>query len=90
MDGKKKDAKDDDHTDDIELVLLKTVINDYELGLIKSLLDDNIIPYIVKDYGTGGYMRIITASSLYRTDILVEISSYEKAKDIIDEFTWNE
>ena len=87
MNSKKKN---DNHSDEIELVLLKTIINDYELSLIKNLLDDNGIPYIVKDYGIGGYMRIITASSMYRTDILVEISSYEKAKEIIDEFIWNE
>lgn len=87
MNSKKEN---DNHSDEIELVLLKTITNDYELSLIKNLLEDNQIPYLVKDYGIGGYMRIITASSMYRTDILVEISSYEKAKEIIDEFIWNE
>ena len=87
MNSKKKN---DNPSDEIELVLLKTITNDYELSLIKNLLDDNEIPYIVKDYGIGGYMRIITASSMYRTDILVEISSYDKAKEIIDEFIWIE
>lgn len=86
----KSKKENDKHSDEIELVLLKTITNDYELSLIKNLLDDNQIPYLVKDYGIGGYMRIITASSMYRTDILVEISSYEKAKEIIDEFIWNE
>lgn len=87
MNSKKENDK---HSDEIELVLLKTINNDFELSLIKNLLDDNQIPYLVKDYGIGGYMRIITASSMFRTDILVEISSYEKAKEIIDEFIWNE
>ncbi len=85
---------DDNHHkekwDDLELVLLKTINNEYELNLIKSLLDEHEIPYIVKDYGIGGYMRIIAGTSFYRTDILVEKSQLEKAKDIIEQFNFNE
>jgi len=75
---------------DIEMLLLKTVNNQFELDVVKELLDDHDIPYIVKDYGSGGYMRIISGTSLYRTDILVAQPTYEKAKAIIDEFPWNE
>lgn len=75
---------------DIEMVLLKTVNNQFELDVVKELLDDNEIPYLIKDYGSGGYMRIIGGTSLYRTDILVAEATYEKAKAIIDAFPWNE
>lgn len=90
---KKHDDNSNPHkeqSDDLELVLLKTINNEFELNLIKGLLDENEIPYIVKDYGVGGYMRIIAGTSFYRTDILVEKSQLEKAKDIIEQFNFNE
>ena len=77
-------------SDSFELTLLTTANNDHELNLMKNLLEEHDIAYMIKDYGTGGYMRIITGSSLYGTDILVEKSEFEKAKAILDEFTWNE
>ncbi|NLW22655.1 MAG: DUF2007 domain-containing protein [Tissierellia bacterium] len=77
------------NSDDLDLILLKTAGNDYELNTITSILDENNIPYLVKEKGIGGYMRIISGSSLYGADILVEKSMYEKAKSIIDEFPWD-
>lgn len=74
--------------DEIKLVLLRTVNNNIEFNLIKALLEDNDIPYLVKDYGVGGYMRIIGGDSFTRTDILVEKSFYEKANNILEQITW--
>lgn len=70
--------------DKLELVGLKTVNSDYELNLIKGLLDENNIPYVIKDRGVGGYMRIIGGTNLYGTDILVEKSLLDKSKSIIE------
>lgn len=78
------------HTDDIEMVVLKTTNNSPELNFIKNLLEENSIPYILKDHGAGGYMRIATGSSLYGTDILVEKSTFERAKEILNDFTCDE
>lgn len=76
-------------SNEIELVLLKSINNNYDLDIITTILDDNNIPYIVKEHGAGGYMRIIGGdTSLYRTDILVEKSTYEQAKEIIDQITF--
>lgn len=75
-------------SNEIELVLLKSINNNYDLSIITAILDDNNIPYIIKEHGAGGYMRIIGAdTSIYRTDILVEKSTYEQAKEIIDHIT---
>lgn len=87
---KDKDIKENEHLDEIELVILKVINNNFELGLIKSILEENQIPYIVKDRGTGGYMRIISGDSLYETEILVEKSTFEKANSIIEGFPWND
>lgn len=76
---------------EIDLVLLKTINNNYELDIITNILDDNNIPYIVKDHGAGGYMRVIGGdTSIYRTDILVEKSTYEQAKDLLDQMAFEE
>lgn len=78
-----KDKKE--NSDDIELVLLKSTQEQYEFLTIKSILEENAIPYIVKNRGSGGYMRIITGMSFYPTDILVEKSSFERANKILKE-----
>lgn len=84
---KKRDKK----PDDIDLVLLKSINNNYELDIITSILDDNNIPYIMKDHGVGGYMRIIGGdTSFYRTDILVEKSTYDEAKNLLNQIIFEE
>ncbi|NLY85411.1 MAG: DUF2007 domain-containing protein [Tissierellia bacterium] len=75
---------------DIQLRLLKTVDTNFELDLITNLLKENDIPYILKDHGTGGYMRIISGSSIYGTDILVEELFFEKAKEILNSISLTE
>lgn len=86
---KRKKAKKNNQSNEIGLILLRTTSNNFELEMIKSILDDNNIPYILKDYGIGGYMRIISGdSSPYRTDILVESSTYNRAKEILEQITF--
>lgn len=87
---KKKHGDKVNASDDLELVVLRTINNNYELEMIKNLLDEHEIPYIIKDHGIGGYMRVISGDSLYRTDILVEKSLFEKARDILDQIAWQE
>jgi len=83
----RKKAKKKDDAAAIDLAVLKTVQNDFELGILKSMLDDNNIPYIIRDYGAGGHMRIVTGSQgPFRADILVDKSAYETAKEIIEQF----
>lgn len=81
----KKDNNEE--TNDIELVLLKTVNNNVEFDITKSILEDNGIPYIIKDEGIGGYMRIISGDSIFKTDILVERTAYDDAKELLDQIT---
>ena len=77
--------KNQEEEKDLELVVLKFINNEYELQLTKSLLEDNEIPFIIKDQGSGGYMRIIGGSSMYKTEVLVAESMFEKAKAILDD-----
>lgn len=81
---------DKNESKDIELVLLKTVNNNVEFDITKSILEDNDIPYIIKDEGIGGYMRIISGDSIFKTDILVERTAYDDAKELLDQITFIE
>lgn len=83
---KKKNRKAKNSDTNIELVLLRSVNSDFELNMIKSLLEENEIPYIVRDHGVGGYMRIVTgSSSIFGAEILVEKSQLEQSLDILNE-----
>ncbi|GFN34457.1 putative signal transducing protein [Tepidimicrobium xylanilyticum] len=81
--------KHDCYTCDIEMVLLKTVYNSVELNLIENLLNEHNIPFVFRDYGSGGYMRVFSGFSIYGTDILVEKSMFEKASVLIDKFPFS-
>lgn len=70
--------------DKINLRKLRSVTNEIELGMIKEILEDNNIPYILKDKGSGAYMRIITGSSPFSTEIMVEESKFDKANKILE------
>lgn len=87
---RKNNIENNKDQDNLQLVILKTVHNNFELDMTKALLDENNIPYIVRDNGIGGYMRVISGSSIYGMDILVDESVYEKSKDIIEQISLDE
>lgn len=66
-----------------EWLKVKSVSNGFTLDMVQGILDDNHIPYMLKDMGSGGYMRIATGNSMFGTDILVERSDYEKAMELL-------
>ena len=52
--------------------------------MIRSILDDNDIPYLLKDHGSGGHMRIIAGGSIFGTDVMVEETDFDKAKSLLN------
>lgn len=75
-------------SDNVNLVKLRTISNEFELGMITSILEDNDIPFIVKDAGSGGYMRIISGGSPFSTDIMVDEVTYEEANDLLEQISF--
>ncbi len=69
---------------DSTVVKLKSIGNEIELDMIKAILEDNDIPYIVKDYGAGGHMRIISGVSPFNTDVMVSKDDLEQAKNLLE------
>ncbi|MFY9482640.1 MAG: DUF2007 domain-containing protein [Tissierellaceae bacterium] len=74
-----------DSGNDLKLIKLRSVKNEMELNLIKEILNDNNIPYIVEDHGPGGHMRIIGgSSSLFGSDIMVKDDDYDDAVELLE------
>lgn len=76
--------KSKDENSDIKFLKLTTVNNNYELEIVESILKENNIPYLVKEVGANGYMKIITGSILCPTDVMVTESDLEKAKSLVE------
>ena len=51
--------------------LLTTVHDDAEMAIVCGILEDEKIPYLTKDRGSGGVVRVIAGYSMYGTDISV-------------------
>ena len=66
-----------------EVVLLTTVYDIAMLGMVRGLLEDEGVPYLVHERATGSAMRIMTGFSMYGTDIFVPKAAEEVARDLI-------
>ncbi len=56
---------------------------EYEINQICSILEDNKIPFIRKDYGSGSYMNLYYGHSIQEKKIFVHRKDYEKAMEIV-------
>ena len=66
-----------------EVVHLTTVYDIAILGMVRGLLEDADIPYLVQERATGSAMRLMTGFPLYGTDIFVPKTAEETARDLI-------
>lgn len=71
----------------INLISLRRVSNEFDLGMITSILEDKSIPFIIKNPGTGGYMRIISGASPFLTEIMVDEAAYEEANSLLEQIS---
>lgn len=76
--------------DEVNIIKLRSTSNEMELNIMKAILEDNHIPYIIKNHGAGGHMRIIGGSSLFGTDLMVEEGDYEIAKGLLESISMEE
>ncbi len=57
--------------------------NENEINQVCSILSDNNIPFLRKDYGSGSYMNIYFGQSIQDKKIFVNEECYEKALELI-------
>ena len=70
-------------SDGDEVSHLITVYDVAVLGIVRGLLEDAEIPYLVRERGTGSAMRIMTGFSLFGTDVFVPTNALDVAKGLI-------
>lgn len=71
-----------DDSNNIELLVSSR--DEYVINQVKAVLGDNNLPYIEKDHGSGGYMKILGLRSFSETDILVSKEDFHRAEELID------
>ena len=76
----------DKHRADELTEVLTTAHDDVELSILCSILEEEKIPYLTIDRGSGSSVRIITGYSMYGTDILVPKAELERAQEILDAY----
>ena len=79
-----------DYDEDLELMNLISVTGNYELAVIEGILDDNNIPFVLNDRGSGGAMRLYFGGSIFGSDILVAKRDYERAKELIEGISFDD
>ncbi len=67
--------------DDVSLLI--TVYDVAILGIVRGMLEDEKIPYLVRERGTGSAMRLMTGFSCFGTDIFVPTEALELAKGLV-------
>ena len=70
-------------SDGDEVSHLITVYDVAVLGIVRGMLEDENIPYLVRERGTGSAMRILTGFSMFGTDVYVPTEAYETAKALV-------
>ena len=68
--------------DDLEL--LTTAYDNEQLAVLRSILDDGNIPYMTKERGSGGSVKIIMGFSHFGTDIFVKRDMLDEARALLD------
>ena len=67
-------------------VLLTTVHDEVEKNLLCGILEEEQIPYLTKDRGSGEVTRILTGFSLFGCDIYVPEALLERATELLDAY----
>lgn len=74
---------DDVAPHDEDLSLAGTYFDNPSLILARSLLEDAGIPYLCRDRGAGGAVRVIAGYSLFGTDLFVKNEDLDRALSLL-------
>ncbi|MBE6577414.1 MAG: DUF2007 domain-containing protein [Ruminococcaceae bacterium] len=65
------------------LALVATIYNPAELAVIQTVLNSAEIPFLAKDRGAGGMVKVVMGYSVYGTDIFVREEDAEVAMELL-------
>lgn len=88
MESKKQNIPQNDVTDNskMEEKLLFSSVNDLDINQICAILEENNIPFVRRDDGSGAYMNIYMGQSIQEKSIFVSNEFYEKSQELISPF----
>ena len=66
-----------------DLAHLATFTEPVSLAIAEEMLHDNDIPYLKKERGCGGVVRILTGYQSFGTDLYVRPEDEERANDVL-------
>lgn len=66
-------------TPDEGTALLITVYDNIQLSVVRSLLDAENIPYLIRERGSGSAVKIVTGISSFGSDVYVPEQALEDA-----------
>ena len=68
-----------------DIVLVKKVMPAFS-GIYAELLKENNIPFMVRQEGAGGYLKVVTGGLLVPDCFYVKAHDYEKALELYNAF----
>ena len=71
---------------DEDTVLLTTVHDDVEKNLLCGILEEENIPYLLKDRGSGEAVRILSGFSMFGSDIFVPKALFDAANELLEAY----
>ena len=82
---KKKNKSDDKST-----VLVAAITDTVASEIYKDILKTNNIPFVAKQEGAGGYIKIVTGGLLVTDKFYVDLKNAEMAKQLYEAYLENE
>ncbi len=70
-------------SDGDEISHLITVYDVVVLGIVRGMLEDEKIPYLVRERGAGSALRLVTGLTSMGTDVYVPTEALETAKGLV-------
>ena len=70
---------------DNDLELLTTANDRVYLSIVESILQDNEIPYLVKDRGCGAVVKVVMGYSIFGVDVFVLKKDFDKASELMEQ-----
>ena len=80
--GRKKEAKPDEN----EPVLAAVIKNPVTSEIFQDILKENGIPFICRQEGAGGSLKLLLGAGVVPDDIYVAAKNYEKARGLYEAY----
>ncbi len=70
--------------DDNSPVMVASILDNSLSGIYQDILKENSIPFICRQQGAGGYLKVVTGGLGISDNIYVSKENYAKAKELYD------